>query len=150
VPLKYFNARRGAGRGLDTRPRRGRPGELIAFLLTGIANSIVGFSVIFGCLMAGASGVVANAAGYAVALTCSFILNRHYVFGISGTVSKDEVVRFLAAFSVAYLANMAVLLSVQSVIGEGNLLAQFPAIVTYSVVFFLLSRWFVFKRRCYE
>lgn len=115
------------------------------FLLTGFANSAVGWAVIFGGLWGGMSGLAANAAGYAVGLVVSFTLNRHYVFGVTGAVSAREVLRFLAAFAIAYGVNVAVLLAAQSVLGADSALAQLPAIGAYVVIFFLLSQRFVFR-----
>ena len=115
------------------------------FLLTGFANSAVGWAVIFGGLWAGMSGLAANAAGYAVGLVVSFTLNRHYVFGVRGAVSGREILRFLAAFAFAYGVNVAVLLAAQSVLGADSALAQLPAIAAYVVIFFILSQRFVFK-----
>ena len=69
------------------------------FLLTGFANSAVGWAVIFAGLWAGLSGLAANAAGFGVGLALSFTLNRHYVFGVRGAVSAREIGRFLAAFA---------------------------------------------------
>ncbi len=115
------------------------------FLLTGIANSIAGWAVIFGGLWAGWSGVAANAAGYSVGLILSFTLNRRFVFGVSGAISAGEVARFLAAFAAAYGVNLVVLLAAQSVLGADTVLAQLPAIACYIVIFYVLSHWFVFK-----
>ena len=120
--------------------------RLIPFLVTGVANSIVGFSVIFFCLFVGASGITANITGYAVALTCSFLLNRHYVFGVRGTISHAEVIKFLAVFITAFGVNMSVLLLTQSVLGEASQIAQVLAVAAYTLVFYPLSRMFVFKR----
>jgi putative flippase GtrA len=119
--------------------------RLLRFGLTGLANSAVGWAVIFGGLWAGMSGLAANAAGYAVGLMLSFTLNRRFVFGVKGAVSAREVMKFLAAFAVAYAANVAVLLAAQSVLGADSALAQLPAIGAYIVIFFLLSQFFVFK-----
>lgn len=119
--------------------------RLLRFLLTGLANSAVGWVVIFGGLWAGMSGIAANAAGYAVGLVLSFTLNRRFVFGASGAVSLGEVARFLAAFAVAYGANVAVLLGAQSVLGPDSALAQLPAIAAYVAIFFLLSQFVVFR-----
>jgi putative flippase GtrA len=119
--------------------------RLMRFVLTGLANSAVGWAVIFGGLWAGLSGVVANAAGYGVGLVLSFTLNRRFVFGVSGAVSGREVARFLAAFGIAYGVNLAVLIAAQSVLGEGHPLAQLPALAAYVAVFFVLSQWFVFR-----
>lgn len=119
--------------------------RLLRFLMTGLANSAVGWAVIFGCLWAGVDGLAANAAGYAVGLVLSFTLNRHYVFGIQGPVAGREVTKFLAAFGLAYAANVAVLLAAQSVLGADSALAQLPAIAAYVLIFFLLSQYFVFR-----
>ena len=119
--------------------------RVFRFALTGLANSAVGWAVIFGGLWAGLGGLAANAAGYAVGLVLSFTLNRRFVFGLKGAVSGGEVAKFLAAFAIAYGANVAVLLAAQSVLGADNPLAQLPAIAAYVVIFFVLSQWFVFK-----
>jgi putative flippase GtrA len=115
------------------------------FLVTGLANSAVGWAVIFGGLWAGMNGLAANAAGYAVGLALSFTLNRTYVFGASGAVSGREIARFLAAFAVAYGANVGVLMLGESVLGPGSPWAQLPAIGAYVAIFFLLSHLFVFR-----
>lgn len=119
--------------------------RLFRFALTGLANSAVGWAVIFGGLWAGMSGLAANAAGYGVGLILSFTLNRRYVFGVRGAVQGREVARFLAAFGVAYAINVAVLLAAQAVLGADNPLAQLPAIAAYVAIFFLLSQRFVFR-----
>lgn len=120
--------------------------QLVPFLVTGIANSIVGFSVIFFCLFMGASGVTANIIGFAFGLTCSFLLNRHYVFGVRGAIAPMEIARFLAVFATAYGVNIAVLLMAQSVLGEASPIAQVIAVASYTLVFYPLSRIFVFRR----
>ncbi len=119
--------------------------RLFRFALTGLANSAHGWAVIFGGLWAGLSGLVANAAGYAVGLLLSFTLNRRFVFGVTGAVGGREIARFLAAFAFAYGVNVAVLLATQSVLGTQSAWAQLPAIGAYVVIFFLLSQRFVFR-----
>lgn len=119
--------------------------RLFRFALTGLANSAVGWAVIFGGLWAGLSGLVANAAGYAVGLVLSFTLNRRFVFGVTGAVSGGEVAKFLTACAIAYGINVAVLLLAQSVLGPDSALAQLPAIAAYVVIFFVLSQRFVFR-----
>jgi putative flippase GtrA len=119
--------------------------RLLRFLLTGLANSAVGWAVIFAALWAGMSGLAANATGFGVGLVLSFTLNRRFVFGIKGAVQGREVAKFLAAFAVAYGANVAVLSAAQSVLGDDSPLAQLPAIAAYVLIFFVLSQLFVFK-----
>jgi len=119
--------------------------RLLRFGLTGLANSAVGWAVIFGGLWAGLGDFAANAAGFGVGLVLSFTLNRRFTFGVTGAVGAGEVARFLAAFAVAYGANLAVLHAARSVLGAGNALAQLPAIAAYVLIFFALSQLFVFR-----
>jgi putative flippase GtrA len=150
MPLNGRTSRAGNTRRSHAGPLRSAASRqlyrLIPFLVTGFANSIVGFSVIFLCLFAGTSGITANITGYAVALMCSFVLNRHYVFGVRGAISRTEIVRFLAVFIAAYGVNMSVLLLIQPVFGEDSPIAQVLAVAAYTLVFYPLSRVFVFKR----
>ena len=120
------------------------------FILTGIANSAAGWTVIIACMTMGMSGLAANASGYAVGLVLLFTLNRQWVFGVRGAVSRGEVVRFLTVFLIAYGANAAVLLVAQSVLGGDSPVAQVPAIVTYVLAFYLLSQRFVFRSQVTE
>lgn len=119
--------------------------RLLRFGLTGLANSAVGWAVIFAGLWAGMSGQAANAVGFGVGLVLSFTLNRRFVFGVTGKVRAPEFLRFLAAFAIAYGANLAVLFAAESVLGADNPIAQLPAIGTYVVIFFLLSQFVVFR-----
>jgi putative flippase GtrA len=119
--------------------------RLLRFGLTGLANSALGWAVIFGGLWAGMSGLAANAAGYAVGLVLSFTLNRRFVFGVTGKVRAPELLRFLAAFAIAYGANLAVLFAAEGMLGADNPLAQLPAIAAYVAIFFLLSQFVVFR-----
>ena len=119
--------------------------RLFRFGLTGLANSAVGWAVIFGGLWAGLGDFAANAAGFGVGLVLSFTLNRRFTFGVTGAVGVREVARFLAAFAVAYAANLAVLDVARDALGNGNPLAQLPAIGAYVVIFFALSQFFVFR-----
>ncbi|MFM7376637.1 MAG: GtrA family protein [Erythrobacter sp.] len=124
--------------------------RLLRFGLTGLANSAVGWAVIFGGLWAGLSGLAANAAGYGVGLVLSFTLNRRFVFGVTSKVRMPEVLRFLAAFAFAYGVNVAVLFAAQGVLGADSALAQLPAIGAYIVVFFLLSQFVVFRTAAHQ
>ncbi len=119
--------------------------RLFRFALAGLANSAVGWAMIFAGLWAGLSGLAANAAGFGVGLVLSFTLNRRFVFGVTGAVQGREVAKFLAAFAVAYGINVVVLYAAQSVLGADSPWAQLPAIGAYVVIFFLLSQLFVFR-----
>ena len=79
------------------------------FLIVGLANTALGYSVIFGCMfLIGMSPELSNMTGYMVGLTISYSLNRYYTFK-SVQKRRNEFVRFVVAFLVAYAANLIVL-----------------------------------------
>jgi putative flippase GtrA len=128
---------------------RGLIGLLARFGLAGLANTAVGFAVIAGLdLGLHVQPQLANAAGYVVGIGMGFALNRKFVFGSTGK-ARGEFARYLVVVAVAFLANQAVLLVAHAVLGDGkldHLLAQFSGMATYTVLTFVLSRYFVFSR----
>lgn len=119
--------------------------EMLAFGMVGVINTLVGYSVIYACMLGlGMGAVASNVAGYAVGLCCSFVLNRRLTFR-SGGSAQGEVVRFLATFVIAYLVNLGVLLLSIDHVGVPAVYAQVIAGVAYTGVFFVLSKWFVFR-----
>jgi putative flippase GtrA len=128
---------------------RGLIGLLARFGLAGLANTAVGFAVIAGLdLGLHVQPQIANAAGYVVGIGMGFALNRRFVFASTGK-ARGEFVRYLGVVAVAFLANQGVLLAAHRVLGDSlgeHLLAQFSGMATYTVLTFVLSRYFVFSR----
>ncbi len=120
---------------------------LTRYGIAGLINAGAGFAVIFACLMLGASGLVANVAGYAFGLTLSFVLNRSFVFQVRHKTSASHVARYLLVFAVAYSVNLLLLRIGQGWLGDTHPLAQIPGMAAYSLVFFSLSQRFVFTAR---
>lgn len=118
---------------------------LARFGLAGIANTIVGYSVILAGLWAGLGDYVANAAGYSVGFVLSYVLNRRFVFRVGAPAGRGEVARYLLAIAVSYGANLGVLTAGRDLIGDDHPLVHLAAIGAYTVVFFVLSSTFVFR-----
>lgn len=130
-----------------TRDLRRTLREMLAFGLVGVVNTLVGYAVIYTCMLAlGMGAVASNVAGYAVGLCCSFVLNRRLTFR-SGGSARAELLRFLATFLVAYAINLLILLLCIERLGVPPVYAQVVAGVGYTAVFFVLSKWFVFRPR---
>jgi putative flippase GtrA len=115
------------------------------YSLAGVVNSLVGYAVIFGCMLAGVDATTSNVAGYAVGLVTSYLQSRFWVFR-SGNAVFGETLRFLLGFLVAFLANFAVLKSLLAH-GTNAYLAQAVACIVYIVIGFLLASAFVFSKR---
>ena len=88
--------------------------------------------------------IPANVFGYAIGLAVSFWGNATWTFEYRGRLAPGAL-RFLAAFAVAYAANLASLLALKSLGVDGNV-AQAASIVPYAVTFYTLSKVFAFAR----
>lgn len=110
----------------------------------GLVNTAVGLGIIWCGLRAGLGDYSANALGYAVGLACSYLLNRRFTFAASDGAHSRQMPRFLAAGGISYLANLGVLTAGLRLGLQGSILLQFAAMCTYTLVFFCLSRLFVF------
>ncbi|MFN7166883.1 MAG: GtrA family protein [Pannonibacter sp.] len=118
--------------------------QLFAFGVTGLLNTGIGLGVIvaLGTLLH-FDPWLANLGGYAVGLCVSFVLNRYWTFGKQAL--GMPVLSFLVAFAVSYLVNLAVLMVVVRWWPSYHLLGQVVALGSYSVVFFLICRFLVFR-----
>lgn len=117
----------------------------LRFGLVGVLNTLVGLGTIYAAKAAlGMPDVPANALGYVLGLACSFVLNRRFTFEQHGPV-WSSLMRFLAAFCIAWLVNIGVVLLL---INGGRInayLAHALALPIYTALFFLLSQYWVFR-----
>lgn len=119
--------------------------RLSRFAAAGALNTLVGLGVIFGVKLAfDAPEAAANAAGYAVGLALSFGLNRNWVFR-STAPARMALFRFLIVFAAAYATNLVVVLAAADGFGVNGYLAQTLGVCTYTALFYLGSRGFVFR-----
>ncbi|WP_292938391.1 GtrA family protein [Noviherbaspirillum sp.] len=122
-------------------------GQFIRYIIVGVANSIVGYGVIFGCMyLLKMSPEASNVAGYAVGLVVSYVLNRSYTFN-STQGRRVEFMRFLVVFAVAYGLNFGALLVLIHRLGVHEGVSQVVAGVVYVVSAFLMNKYYVFKIR---
>lgn len=119
--------------------------EILRYLSVGALNTLIGLSTIWGLMLLGVSAVPANFGGYAVGLMVAFFLNREWTFG--ATAQPWQTVRYIAAFAVAYGLNLAVLTAGLVLFEAQMFLVQIPAMASYTVCFFLLTKYFVFAPR---
>jgi putative flippase GtrA len=115
------------------------------FLLVGVANTALGYAVIFACMyLARLSPELSNAAGYAVGFLVSYFLNRHFTFR-SAQRRSTEFVRFGIVFLVAYTANLAVLIVFVRTLEIHAGLSQIIAGVIYIGTAYMLNKHYVFR-----
>jgi len=115
------------------------------FLLVGVANTALGYAVIFACMyLVGLSPELSNVAGYVVGLLVSYFLNRHFTFR-SAQRRSTEFVRFALVFLTAYSANLAVLIVLVRALAVHAGLSQVIAGIIYIGTAYLLNKRYVFR-----
>ena len=118
----------------------------LRFVLSGVANTALGLLVVIVCARElGWSPYIANATGYAAGLTCGFLLNRGWTFDDRRKIAVTGP-RYVLAFAISYATNLAVLTAALHTPALPAAMAQTLALSSYSIVFFLLCRYFVFAR----
>jgi len=121
--------------------------QLLRFAAVGVVNTALGYAVIFACMyLAGLGAVTSNVIGYAVGLIVSYLLNRSFTFR-SAAPPRREIIRFVAIFLLAYLANLAALVLLIRHAGMHEGAAQVIAGVVYFALSFVLNKYYVFAGR---
>ena len=117
------------------------------FVVVGLVNTAVGLIIIYGCkYFLDMNNVLANVLGYAVGLVVSFALNASWTFGYQGPM-LSAAGRFLVAFLISYLVNLATVMALIHLAGVNSYLAQAAGMPVYTVCFYLLSRTYAFRTR---
>ena len=119
--------------------------EFVKYLLVGAVNTIAGFAVIVFCLeVLEFRPVPANAIGFAVGLTISFLLNRSFSFRSSVPIVPG-LLAFAAVAALGYLLNLAALIAGHRFLHLGVYPSQVLGVATYVFVVFFASKKLVFR-----
>lgn len=117
--------------------------QLVRYGLVGVVNTAITFSVIVVLSYLGVSAIISNVIGYAFGLLNSYLMNREFTF--SSSKSPKGALRFLTAFAIAYLLNLAALVGLMHNDIIPVLVAQLVAMVIYNVCFFVAMKCWVFN-----
>ena len=118
--------------------------QLIKYLGAGLFNTLVGYGIFF-VLVKSANMLpqIANGIGYFIALIISFFLNRLFVFQ-----ARDRtpvlIKKFAYAFLVSFFLNQIVLTVSYHLFKFSPEIAQIPAMITYTAIFYALNKYYVF------
>ncbi len=125
------------------RPAPARVGHLrqmLTYAVVGVINTLVGGGTTFATIpLLGAYW--ANVCGYAIGLCVSYLLNSRFTF--TGHRAPGALPRFWLGFALAYGLNLAVLRLLEP--SHGAYWANAGGIVTYTVAFFLIQKFYVFR-----
>jgi putative flippase GtrA len=118
--------------------------EFFKYNLVGIANTLVGFSIVFSLMFFGLSAEQSNMIGYAIGAVLSLYLNSRYTF--KSKLSKILTLKFFGVLLFSYLLNFLVLKWFLSTEVDPYL-AQFFSAIVYTISSFILMKVFVFNRK---
>lgn len=119
--------------------------QSMRFGAVGLVNTALGLGAIYAVMyFFNAGPAVANAIGYAIGLSASFMLNRAWTFS-DRRPSADLLPRFLLVVAAAYLLNLAVVVVATMRFSANPYLAQVFGVGVYTVFMFLGCRGFVFS-----
>ncbi|MDB5498457.1 MAG: hypothetical protein JWP28_2488 [Phenylobacterium sp.] len=124
-------------------------GEILRFGLVGAANTALGLGITSALdLRLHINPQVANAIGYAAGMVLSYVMSRVFVFRRAAEAELTGP-KFVASLAIAFVVNQVALLIVGRALGPSQLMhfaAQVLAMVSYTVVNFVLCRFWVFRK----
>lgn len=119
-------------------------GELFRFLLVGLFNTAFGYALFLGALwILGLNEYVSSLLSYIIAVIVSFFLTSRFVFRSDFQTAK--FIQFMICFGISMGINQLVLLGFDKTGLARPEIAQIFAMGAYTVTFFALNKWIVFK-----
>ena len=115
--------------------------QFLRFLAVGALNTLFGYSVFAGLVLAGLAPVPALVLTYVVGVTFNFFTTRRFVFATS---PRASIARFVGAYVVIYLFNLGIF-KLAEMAGAGPLLAQALCLPVVAVFSFFLFKFQVFR-----
>jgi putative flippase GtrA len=121
--------------------------QFARYCAVGMLNTLITLATIFVLMkIFGVNYVVANAVGYVLGFTNSFIMNKIWTFGSSGKVQREAPI-FVLVFAVSYGAQLVFLLILKEGLAVSAELSQIVAMGFYTIVNFLGNKYITFKAR---
>jgi len=117
--------------------------EFLKYNLVGVANTLVGFSIVFSLMFFGLHAIESNMIGYAIGAVLSFYLNSKYTFKSKRT--KALALKFFGVLLVSYFLNFLVLQWLLLTEVDPYMAQLFSAVV-YTFSSFVFMKVFVFGK----
>jgi putative flippase GtrA len=126
----------------DAATESGRRGELLRFIVVGVASNALGYCVYLLITWMGMTPKTAMSLMYAIGVGTAFVGNWRYTFA-SRTGFRHAAPRYLAAHLLGYFVNLGIHF-LGDRIGLPHQLSQGVGICVVAVLLFVLFRQFVF------
>ena len=123
------------------RSRTRTPIQFVKFLVVGAVNTVFGYGVFAGLVLAGAPAMPALIATYIMGVFFNFMTTRRFVFE---RAVGSALLRFVVAYVVIYILNL-VLYRLLATAGANPLESQALCLPVVAVFSFFLFKLHVFK-----
>ena len=120
-------------------------GQIARFVVVGLFNTALAYALFLGFFfLTNLSALASNTLSYLIVILIALPLYRRFVFDASQQQTVSEVVTYLVSAAVAFSLNLLVLITLAS-LGLSAPLAQIGAMTGYTICFYLLNRFVVFR-----
>lgn len=125
--------------------------KLWKFLLVGVANTLVGSAVMFGCYnLLGLGYWLSSAANYICGSILSYFLNKYFTFqnrekGTAGRFVVNILLCYLLAYGIARPLAHRLLAAFAPAVRDNA--AMLAGLILFTGLNYLGQRWFVFPER---
>lgn len=116
------------------------------FLVVGVINTSVTYIVYVLLRLFLLRPEICNAAGYVAGVINSFLWNKKWVFKTKGTNIIREAISFLVVFMISYGVQLYTFRLMLYHFLWNEYLAQFFGMVIYTILNFVLNRFFSFNK----
>ncbi len=121
--------------------------QAVKYGLVGISNTLITAVVIWIMMkILGFSDIFSNITGYAAGVANSFIWNKQWTFKSSDSWMSSAI-RFGFVFGICYLLQLGLLLYLNKNLHIDPYYNQLIAMAFYTVVNFLLNKFYTFKEQ---
>jgi putative flippase GtrA len=115
--------------------------QFLRFLVVGAINTLFGYSVFAGLVLAGMPPVPALVLTYVVGVLFNFFTTRRFVFS---RAARASLLRFIGAYVVIYFFNLGLFKAFEAA-GTSPLVAQALCLPVVAVFSFFLFKFQVFR-----
>ena len=119
--------------------------SILRYGIVGVASNLLGYLVYLLITYLGVDFKVAMTFLYALATVFSYLGNRQWTFSYKGSVIFSSL-RYMFAYGLGYLINLAILIVMVDRMGYPHQLAQAIAFIVVALFLFGTLRYFVFSK----
>jgi putative flippase GtrA len=119
----------------------------IKFLTLGFLNTLIGLAIIYYLMILEFNNFLSNIISYTIVNFIGFFLNKKWTFEFKNKSNLKIVGKYIISIFIAYLTNILTLLILLEFFHINKWLSQFLAVIPYSLVLFLLLKYFTFHKK---